>query len=221
MIDERMLGYYPEVVKAIYEIQAIVQAEYPEFELQADSLWGLIDEAYLTTMGEERIKQWEQLLSIQPLPDSTIEDRRETIIARIRGNGKLNTESIQLIVNAFTGGRARSWVENSTLYVEIKPPKGNKQYKFENVENELERRKPAHLGFNVSRLYSAWLNIKVEFSNWEEVETEFDTWEDVFYYVKTNNCDWKDVKRFYPTWKNVKNRLDDWDSVYFYNSDSV
>ena len=221
MIDERMLGYYPEVIKAIHEIQAIVQAEYPEFELQADSLWGLIDEAYLTTMGEERIKQWERLLDIQVSPDSSIEERRDVIIARIRGNKKLNTETIASIVSALTGGRARSRVENSVLYVEIRLDGDEREHRFENVWRELEKRKPAHLGLNVDKLYASWDNIKVEFLSWQSVLDHFDTWEDVYYYNKINDCTWNDLKRTFKTWRNIKDRFDNWGNAYYYRTDKT
>ena len=32
MYRERMNSYYPEVIRTIYEFQAIIDSEYPEFE---------------------------------------------------------------------------------------------------------------------------------------------------------------------------------------------
>lgn len=186
MYYERMNSYYPEVIRTIEEFQAIIDSEYPEFGGLESGRDEVINDAYLPTMSEARISQWEQLLNIKALENSTLDDRRDTIIARIRGTGKLNTELISSIVNAFTGGSANSWVKDSTLYVEITPPPTNKQYRFENVESEINKRVPAHLGLNVSRNYSEWSQIKSDFATWGDVKNNFDTWNDVYLYVPFN-----------------------------------
>lgn len=183
MYKERMLGYYPQVIREIFEFQAIIDAESEQMQAQSDGRDAVMNQSYLTTMGETRIKQWEKALGITPIQDSSLEDRRDTIVARIRGQGKLNEALISSIVNAFTGGKAKSWVENSTLYVEITPPPGNKQYQFANVEQELNKKLPAHLGLSVNRSYVDWNKIKSTFTTWQNVKDSFDTWEDVYLYI--------------------------------------
>lgn len=128
-----------------------------------------------------------KILNIAPLADSSLDDRRDTIIARIRGQGKLNTALISSIVNAFTGGTANSYIEDSVLYVEITPPPNNKQYQFANVEQELKKKAPAHLGLNVSRHYSTWGQIKEKFANWDAIKSTFTDWEEVKLYIVTTS----------------------------------
>ena len=183
MYKERMNGYYPMVVRSILEFQSIIDSEYPEFEDLDKGKNTVINDAYLITMEEDRILQWEQILGITPVPNSTVDDRRDTIIARIRGQGKLNTAMINSIVNAFTGGTAKSWIENSVLYVAITPPPNNKQYQFKNVEQELSKKVPAHLGFKISRNYFTWQDIYDNFDTWQNVENDLSTWEDVYLFV--------------------------------------
>ena len=180
---QRMIEYYPQVISCIQEFKAIIKAEYPEIEDINAGKDRVIEDAYLLTMTEERIESWEKILGIAPLADSTLGDRRDTIIARIRGQGKLNTALINSIVNAFTGGKAESWVEDSVLYVIITPPPTNKQYQFANVEQELSKKVPAHLGFKVSRNYFTWGDIKNNHTDWGEVSTELETWNDVYLFV--------------------------------------
>lgn len=179
----RMTEYYPKVISAITEFKAIIDAECPEIETLNIENQSTLNDAYLLTMGEERVEEWERILGIVPIVGSSVEDRRDTIVARIRGQGKLNTELINSIVNAFTGGKANSWIANSTLYVEITPPPGNKAYQFSNVEQELQKKVPAHLGFQVSRNYYEWGDINTNFATWNAVKTEFATWNDVYLYV--------------------------------------
>ena len=186
MYRERMNSYYPQVIQSILEFQAIIDSEYPEIESANVSKEDVLANAYLTTMDIDRIIQWEKLLGIRPIEGSSKEDRRETIIARIRGQGKLNSALINTIVNTFTGGTAKSWIKDSILYVEIIPPPKNKQYRFENVEQELAKKIPAHLGFEISRNYFTWEDIKNSFTTWEDVNSANDTWEDVFLFVPFN-----------------------------------
>ena len=183
IIGQRMHDYYPQVISCIGDFQAILKAEYPEFEELSLVKDKVIENSYLSTMDETRITNWEKVLKIVPLPNSTIEDRRDVIMARLRGQGKLNTELINKIVNTFTGGSANSWIENSTLFVEITPSPTNKQYQFENIEQELKSKVPCHLKLNVYRNYYTWGEVNNTSSTWESVKTNFGTWENVYLFV--------------------------------------
>lgn len=175
----RMIEYYPWVIKCITEFQALIRAEGFEIDFGKNDINLIVSNAYLTTMDEGRIYEWENMLGLSIAADDTLEDRRDRVIAVIRGNGKLNTALINAIVGAFTnGGTATSYVKNSTLYVEILPPKGNKQYKFDNVVKAIEPKIPAHLGLSVKRAYATWGEIKTNFANWQAVN-ELENWEDV------------------------------------------
>lgn len=178
----RMLDYYPHVIKIIQEFKAITCVEGFEIDFLTSDIDVIINEAYLTTMGESRIKQWEKKLGLVASTDDSIEDRRDKIIATIRGNGKLNTELINSIVGAFTHGTAVSYIEDSTLYVKIQPPVGNKQYKFANVEQALRPKVPAHLGLVVIRDYATWGEVKDNFASWTAISNA-DNWESIALYV--------------------------------------
>lgn len=180
---ERMWNYYPEIVKKIKEFPAMVQAKCPEMGFLSEERVKILNNAWMLTMDETRVKQWERLLGIVPLPDSTIEDRRETIAARVYGGYKLNTESIRAIVNIFTQSGCRSYFRDSTIYVIIYPPSGDKTYKFENIENELWRRVPAHLNLNVSRSYATWGDVNNHHASWNTLYNEYNNWEDVYFWL--------------------------------------
>lgn len=179
----RMNDYYPEVVRAIEEFRAIIDAEYPEFDDFNGRQLDVVNNAYLLTMDETRVKEWEAMLNITPVKNSTLDDRRETIIARIRGQGKLNRAMISNIVNVFTGGTANSYFEDSTLFVEITPPPDNKQFLFENVAQELRKKIPAHINLMVARNYYQWGDVKDMCETWQDVHDTFPNWADVCLYV--------------------------------------
>lgn len=179
---ERMFSYWPEAIRQILEFQALIKPEGFEVDFLSNDIELAVNEAYLLTMGEDRIAAWEKALGISAAPDDTVEDRRDTVIARIRGQGKLNTALINAIVSAFTGGTAISYVENSTLYVKITPPPGNKQYKFDNVVRELEKKVPAHLGLVVKRNYATWGEVKDNYTDWNAVN-QLANWEDLMLWI--------------------------------------
>lgn len=178
-IKDRMYSYYPPSVIEIKDIMCILDVLAPYFYQCDTGLQAVLANACLMDMGEDRTKEWEQLLGITPIANSTLQDRRETVIARLRGIGKLNTATINAIVKTFTGGYAESYFKNSTLYVEVTPPPGDKRYIFENVEQELKRRVPAHINFKVSRNYYTWGEVNENNENWKEVNDKFTTWFDV------------------------------------------
>lgn len=188
--NEQMLDYYPEVIKAIREFQVLMATESIQVDEMHKKLTQLLEDAYVSTASAERIEMWENLLGIVPLPqgddsmETWLEDRRETILARLYQTPKLNTKSIADIVSIFTGGTAISYFDNntSTIVVKISPPKNNKSYKFENVEQELRKKVPAHLLFQVSRNYSTWAQIVAKCPTWEDIKNQFTTWEDVLLY---------------------------------------
>ena len=179
---ERMLNYYPEVIQRLIEFQALIKSEGFEVDFIHNDIELILNEAYLTTMGENRIVEWEKALGIPINNDDSLEDRRDVIIARIRGQGKLNTALINAIVSAFTNGVAESYFQDSVLYVNITPPPDNKQYKFENVERELMKKIPAHIGLSVKRDYATWGEVKTNFGSWAIVSQRSD-WDSLKAYI--------------------------------------
>lgn len=183
IFGQRMYECYPQVISCIEDFRAILKAEYPEIEDINTTKDMVMANSYLSTMTVDRIADWERVLKITPPTDATIEDRRDVIIARVRGQGKLNTTIINAIVNTFTGGKANSWVENSTLYVEITPPPNNKQYRFESIEQELQNKVPAHLDLVVTRNYYEWDEVSKSCATWQDVLDKFTIWENVYLYI--------------------------------------
>jgi hypothetical protein len=187
--NDQMLNYYPEVIKAIREFQVLIKTQSFQVEELHKELTKLLANAYVETAYESTISKWEQLLGITPLPqgkdtsETWLQDRRETILARVYKIEKLNSTSISEIVSIFTGGTAKSYFKDSTIYVLISPPKGNKQYKFENVEQELRKKVPAHLMFKVDRNYATWLQTKEKYATWDDMKNGVANWEEVLLYT--------------------------------------
>lgn len=175
--NEQMLNYYPEVIKSIREFQGLIATQSLQVEEMHEALVKILGNSYISTSDETRIVEWEKMLGITPLPqgedneETWLKDRRETILARLYSTPKLNSKSISDIVSIFTGGGAESYFSpsDSTIVIRIRPPKGSKQYKFQNVEQELRNKIPAHLTFTVSRAYFTWLQARSLWATWSDV----------------------------------------------------
>lgn len=183
--NEHMLNRYPEIIKSIREFQLLIATQALEVEEMHEELTRILGNAYVETADESAIQKWERLLDIVPLDqgeddlETWLADRRETIMARLFTVEKLNTKSISDIVQIFTGGTATSYFKNGTIHVLIYPPKDNKQFKFDNVEQELRKKIPAHLMFQVSRNYYTWLQTKSNYSTWGDIKNGVPTWEEL------------------------------------------
>ena len=183
-MGNRMINYYPKVISDLLEYQALMQTLGFEIDFFRSEIILAFNDAFLTTMGEERIVQWEKALGLTPNDTDTLGDRRDAIIGRFRGGYKLNTSAINSIVDAFTGGNAQSYFKDSTITIYITPPPNNKKYSFPNVERELSRRIPAHLKYKVLRKYSSWNELAEDFTSWNNVKSSFTDWEMVKLYVR-------------------------------------
>lgn len=190
-IKKRMYSYYPPEIIRIRDIQAIIDAMC-EMIYKCDlGYQAIYDNSTLISMNLERIKEWESMLNITPeqtVPDNEVtpemlQKRRDVILARLKGLNKLNTKTINDIVHSFTRGDATSWFENGVIYVVINLPKEDKTYNFDEVERELKRRVPAHLGMEVSRKYYQWNKIKEATTSWGNVNNNFDNWQTVLYFI--------------------------------------
>ena len=183
--NEQMLNYYPEVIKAIREFQAMIKTQSLEVEEMHDQLTKMLSNAYVSTADDTAIARWENMLGIVPLPqgeddaETWLTDRRDTILARLYSVEKLNEKSIADVVKIFTGGSAKSYFKDGVIHVLILPAKGNKQYKFENVEQELQKKTPAHLMLQVDRQYYTWLQVKNNYATWADVKNNNATWEEL------------------------------------------
>lgn len=187
--NEQMLNYYPEVIKAIREFQELIKTQSLEIEEMHEELVKLLSNAYVSTADEETIAMWERLLGITPLDqgedtlETWLEDRRETILARLYHTEKLNTKSISDIVKIFTGGNAVSSFRDGVITVYVTPPPGSKQYKFGNVERELKRKVPAHLILVIDRNYYTWSEVNEDYTTWGDLNNTLPNWEEVLFSV--------------------------------------
>lgn len=183
---DRMNGQYPIALKGIMEFTGVNNAVAPELDFMIVDDDPLIQQAYWLTMPESRVIEWEQLLSIPTDSTQELDERRNTIISRLRGQGKLNTERIKSIVKSVTGGNCRCSFDASNSELEILIEGADFNFKMETITNALRPRVPAHIQLNIIKNYGTWNDVNEQFANWNAVDAYapqgINTWTAIYNY---------------------------------------
>lgn len=172
--------YLPLIFQDIVELEELSKAETPLIQELEEKTNRVVDDAFMTTMSESRLAEWEKALGIPPSTDP-LEQRRSVVLSRFRGTGKLNKTLINAMVNAFTGGTSTVAFANGILTVKVAPPTSTfLDFSVSKLTEELAKRKPAHLLLNVELSYITWGQIKNNFSSWQDIIDNFDNWTEVY-----------------------------------------
>lgn len=188
--NQRMLDYYPEVIKDIREFQLLIKTQSLQVSEIHQKLEEILNDSLIKTSGEYRIAMWEKFLGITPPQQGNQEyeewltSRRDVILAKLYQYEKLNTKSIEDVVRIFTGGTSESWIIDGTLYVKVYPPENNKSYDLNSIITALELKCPAHLNLCVYINYITWEEIYNNYT-WEDVYANFNTWNELIANIPT------------------------------------
>lgn len=178
-----LVNYLPEFLKVVEDYKQVLNSLDIEIKYLDDTIEYIINQASILKANEKRVEEWEAFLKISKQGD--LYQRKLYIIASLTTVGKLNKTKIEEIVNIYTkGGGAIVEFRNSTIIVKVKPPEGNEDFLFPDIERTLGKMKPAHLGLSVIRYYCFWRDIKTDFNTWQEIKERFNTWQNVKNYVK-------------------------------------
>ena len=181
---KRMMEYLPPFWHEYAEMKQILQNEGAEIDsLDEDSQYILTD-AFLYTMTERRIEEWESWLGLPPT--GTLEERRLAILNYFAVISKMTKESIQVLVaQLYQGARAIVRFKDSTIKITIKPlpEHDTEEIEFELLINQLALRKPTHLPLFVDRYIGTWNEVKQGFTSWGVVKARRTNWQAVYDFI--------------------------------------
>lgn len=106
--------YVPPFVYEKKEMDALYTAQGYEVGLARHNLEDLVDQCFVSTATWGLIR-WEEVFGIATNMSLSYEQRREIIIAKIRGQGTTTAEMIRSVAEAFTGGEVEV-IEDSPNY---------------------------------------------------------------------------------------------------------
>lgn len=73
--------YLPEYLKEFLEMDKILTAEEPEFQMMVENLERLKNSLYIKTASGEDLKIFEKMLDIKPAENDSVENRRKVVLS--------------------------------------------------------------------------------------------------------------------------------------------
>ena len=173
----KMIGWYPATVVAVDALRAVNDVVGHELDNARARGALLNNNAFLFWMDESRLAEWENALEIDVPENSTVEERRNVIVAKIRGQNKFNVSNIKSIVKTFTGGDAEVTVADGVISVKVLPPNNGQLYNQSALVWELKNKIPAHMQLNIERYYSTWGDVKNNETSWQSIRSGYTNWD--------------------------------------------
>ena len=180
---KRMMEYLPPYWHEYVEMKEIfktVGVELDDLETKSNQI---LTDAFIMTMTESRIKEWEKWLGLPPT--GSLEERRLAILNYFAVISKMTKESIQVMVaRLYNGARAIVRLKDSTIKITIKPLPEHAfdPLEFEILIKQLNPRKPCHIGLFVDRYVGTWGEVLKGHKTWGQVKLHGD-WHDVYDFI--------------------------------------
>lgn len=151
--------YVPPFLAQIRELAEIYRTEgYEAGQLKYD-LADLLDQCFIVT-ATWGLALWEQMYGVDTNLALSYEQRREILMARLRGQGTTTKKMIQETAAAFSGGEVQVIEDNphSHFIIRFVGVKGIPR-NMQAFIGMLEEIKPAHLSYEFQYTYTVWDNL--------------------------------------------------------------
>ncbi len=161
--DEEQKEYYvdlaryaPPFLSEIRELKAIYEAEGYAAGLLEHELSDLLDQCFIST-STWGLTRWEQVYGLATNMALSYEQRREILMAKLRGQGTTTAQMIKETAETFSGGEIEVIEDNpnnhfTVRFIGIKGIPRN----MNAFISMLEDIKPAHLAYSFEYRYTTW-----------------------------------------------------------------
>ncbi|AIQ45628.1 phage portal protein [Paenibacillus sp. FSL R7-0273] len=150
---DRLKGYLPGYYAEIVEMNELLEAEGPEFDLLGSRVEELLHQAY-PEYATWALDRFENELHIVVDAGKPIDQRRSVIISKMRGYGKVSGDMIKNVAQAYDGGTVAVAVVPAEYRIIITfvdtlgiPPN------LDDLKQALEDLKPAHMALEYKYRY--------------------------------------------------------------------
>lgn len=148
--------YAPPFLSEIRELKAIYEAEGYAAGLLEHELSDLLDQCFIST-STWGLTRWEQVYGLATNMALSYEQRREILLAKLRGQGTTTAQMIKETAETFSGGEIEVIEDNpnhhfTVRFIGIKGIPRN----MNAFISMLEDIKPAHLAYSFEYRYTTW-----------------------------------------------------------------
>lgn len=167
--------YAPPFLAELWEMVEIYWIQGYEVGQLQHELEELIDQCYIVT-ATWGLSRWEQMFGVATNMSLTYEQRREILMAKLRGQGTTTRKMIEDTAVSFSGGEVKVIEDNPNhlfiiQFIGIKGIPRNMQA----FVSMLEDIKPAHLAYRFEYRYTIWNEVRPYI--WNHLTTI--TWDDI------------------------------------------
>ncbi len=146
--------YLPEYLLNDPVFLAMLKAESNEHELQREDLETLLEQFFVTT-ATESLSKWESFLGIDVDEKKRDEDRRNVIIAKIRGTQTVTLDFMTRLVNTYIADGKAEVVDLPADYSIKIYYHGGQVTDYDKLHQAIKTYIPAHIGYKLSTITRA------------------------------------------------------------------
>ncbi|WP_102271314.1 putative phage tail protein [Cytobacillus massiliigabonensis] len=132
------------------EVEAIMSANAEQVDKTRIKARATTDQFYVGT-ATNGLDDWERVLDLPPRPNSSLEFRRNRILARLNGTAPATVAYLTDVVNAYVADKSARIIEYNGEYrfeAEI-PLSENISFNTSEIQEAVNEVKPAHLAFDL------------------------------------------------------------------------
>ena len=176
---KRMMGYLPPYWHENAEMQQIMQTDGAEVTTLNTQAKCIYTDAFIMQASESRISEWEKWLGLPP--EGTLDDRRRKILSYFQTIVKLNENVIKSLASMlYRGARVKVRFLDSEIQIEFIPlPENYLDTDASLLAEQIEPKRPLHIGLSITRYQCMWGDIDRSFPSWGQAKALRPTWYDI------------------------------------------
>ena len=181
--EKRMMGYLPPYWHESAEMQQILRTAGAEIDTLNKKIECIYLDAFIMTAGESRIAEWEKWLKLPPA--GTLDERRRRVLSYFQVFVKLNEGVIKTLVAVlYRDARAKVTFADGEIKIIVIPwPENYLDTDTALLVEQLETKKPCHIGIAARRFQCTWGDINNSFATWAAAKTQRPTWRDIMLHI--------------------------------------
>lgn len=148
-------SYLPVKFYSAEPFSSILEAEAEQSEIFLDNIQDLLNQFFVQT-ATWGLDYWETYAGIKKQVSQTYEQRREVILAKLRGAGMCTLAKLKEVANSFLGGENIVIEEDYANYIVKIDFIGTHPENWTKFLAAIEEIKPAHIMINYEFPYNLW-----------------------------------------------------------------
>lgn len=151
-----LIEYLPPVISRMKEMQAIMSAEQPEFDLLEKEIDQILANMFILLADETGIARFEAVLGITPGATEQLEDRRLSVLSRAN-KSKVTTKLITGIISNYAPTELIKDFDNDELTIALKGDAGSLQIIYDILDEKIPLN--VYYDFLLKRSYEVGIKI--------------------------------------------------------------